>query len=119
MATNCIIPSENVLNLTAPSGGVTAGTAVLIGQALVIPLDDAAEGDSFRGAIGGTWSGLAKATGAAWTVGAVLYWDDGNARFTTTASGSQRAGVAHAAAASGDTTGSVRLDGVSLPTAES
>lgn len=115
MATNFTQPGD-VLELTAPSGGVTKSVAHQIGELIVIPLSTAAEGETFQGATRGVWSGLAKATGAAWTVGAVLYWDGDT--FTTVASENQRAGVAAAAAGSDDTTGSVRLDGTSLPTAE-
>lgn len=114
MATTFIQPGD-VLKFTAPSGGVVAGTGVLIGGLLVIPLDSADEDESFRGATCGVWS-HAKAASQAWTEGAVVYWDDGNAVFTTTAASNYRAGVATAAVAggAGDTTGTVRLDGISM-----
>ena len=59
----------------------------------------------------GMFSGLAKATGEAWTIGNDLYWDNTNKRFTTTSAGNTKAGVAMNAAASGDTTGNVLLPG--------
>jgi predicted RecA/RadA family phage recombinase len=114
MATNYIQPGE-IMEFTAPSGGVTAGTGVLIGKLLVIPLDTAAEDETFRGAATGVWS-HAKAASQAWTEGAVVYWDDTAKVFTTAATtGNFRAGVAAAAVAggAGDTTGIVRLNGVS------
>lgn len=52
---------------------------------------------------------LPKATGEAWTQGALLYWDSGNSRFTTTAGGNTLAAFAAAAAASADTIGSVAI----------
>jgi predicted RecA/RadA family phage recombinase len=59
----------------------------------------------------GLFRGIAKATGEAWTLGALLYWDNTNFRFTTTSSGNSDVGAcAGLAAASGDTTGTVLLN---------
>jgi predicted RecA/RadA family phage recombinase len=57
---------------------------------------------------------LAKVGSQAWTVGALVYWDNTNKRFTTTASGNLLAGCAAEAASSGAgvTTGVVRLNGI-------
>jgi predicted RecA/RadA family phage recombinase len=52
---------------------------------------------------------LAKATGEYWAVGALLYWDAGNSRFTTTVGSNTLAGFAAAAAVSADTTGKVAV----------
>lgn len=52
---------------------------------------------------------LTKETGAGWTEGQVLYWDDTNKRVTHTSAGNTKIGVAAAAAASGDATGSVSI----------
>ena len=59
---------------------------------------------------------LAKATGIAWTVGLLLYWDNSAKNVTNVTTSNYRIGVAAAAAASGDTTGPVRLNGVGVPT---
>ena len=109
------IQPGDFLEFTAPSGGVTKGTGVLIGGLLVIPMVSAAVGEKFRGATTGVHSHT-KVGSQAWTEGAVVYWDDGNARFTTTAASNYRAGVAVEAVdnGAGDTTGVVRLDGVSM-----
>jgi predicted RecA/RadA family phage recombinase len=108
MATNYIQPGD-VLTLTAPSGGVTAGAAVKIGSLIVVPTSSAAQTLPFEGALSGVFT-LAKATGTAWTVGATLYFDTANANFVTAQSATAcRAGHAVAAAASGDATGQVRL----------
>lgn len=60
----------------------------------------------------GLFNGVAKATGQTWAQGALIYWDNTNFVFTTTASGNTLRGAVAAAAASGDTVGSVILDGV-------
>jgi predicted RecA/RadA family phage recombinase len=105
------IQPGNVLELTAPSGGVTSGAPVQIGQLLVVPAVTAAEGAKFSGQIVGVFT-IAKATGQAWAEGEILYWDAGNDRCTKTATGNLQVGCAAAAATSGATTGSVRLDGI-------
>lgn len=104
------IQSGKVLDLTAPSGGVTSGIALLIGALLVVPVADASEGETFAAETMGVFE-LPKAN-QAFTEGAKLYWSTSNSNVTTTASGNTLVGVAAAAAASGDTTAHVRLDGV-------
>lgn len=112
MPNNNVQPGE-LITLTAPGGGVVNGVAIRIGDLVVVPQVSAAAGVTFTAAITGVWT-LAKATGTAWTEGLILYWANGTANFTTVATANQRAGVAAAAAASGDTAGKVRLDGVAL-----
>ncbi len=99
----------NVVDLTAPSGGVTAGLFYLIGVILVFANVTAEEGEKFAAVPSGLFDECAKATGSAWTEGAKLYWDDTNKRFTTSATGNTLVGFAAADAASGATTGSVIL----------
>lgn len=41
---------------TAPEGGVTAGIPVALDALVVIPLEDAAEGEKFVGHTGGAWT---------------------------------------------------------------
>jgi len=101
----------NVLDFTAPSGGVTAGLFYLIGAFVIFANVTAAEGEKFAGVTNGLFTDVVKATGSAWTEGAKIYWDNGNSRFTTSASGNTLVGFAAEAAASGDTTGSVYLTG--------
>jgi len=111
MATNFIQPGD-VLDLTAPSGGVTAGVAVLIGSLVVVPTATVAQTLQFEGQITGVFT-LAKATGATWSEGQVLYFDSSAGNFATAQSATaRRAGVAVAAAASGDTTGKLRLNNI-------
>jgi predicted RecA/RadA family phage recombinase len=52
---------------------------------------------------------LPKNTGEPWAVGALLYWDTANNRFTTTVASNVLAGFAAAAALTADTTGKVAI----------
>lgn len=104
------VQNGDTLALTAPVGGVVSGTAYLIGAIVVVAIHSAAAGATFQGRVEGVFN-LPKATGAAWTEGAKLYWDNAAKNFTTTSAGNTFAGNAAAAAASGDTTGVVRLAG--------
>lgn len=111
------ILSGNTLTLTAPSGDVVSGGAYLIGSLLVIANGDAVEGDPFEAETAGVFE-LAKTTGQAWTEGQKLYWKVSTSKLTSTATDGQLVGVATAAAASGDTTGLCRLNGVAPAASE-
>lgn len=109
-----------IQTFTAPAGGVTSGTPVQIGQALVVPAVTITAAQvtadptiQFEGKIRGVFT-VTKAASQAWTEGALVYWDDTNGEFTTTATGNHLAGWATEAAESGAalTTGHVYLDGV-------
>lgn len=115
MSKNFVQPADTV-ELTAPTGGVVSGTAYLIGTMLVVALVTAAQTEKFIGARTGRWT-LPKATGQTWTEGASLYWDNTNKNFTTTATSNYFAGNAALAAASGDTTGDVVLNGIGIKAA--
>lgn len=106
-------PGE-VLDFTAPTGGVVSGVPLLIGALLVVPLITAAETVKFTAAHCGVWL-LAKTTGVAWTEGQKLYWNDSTKKFSTVGADGQLAGLAVVAAASGDTTGYVMLNAGGLP----
>jgi len=105
------IQSGEVVEFTAPSGGVVAGTAYLIGSLLVVATVTAAEAAKFDGLVTGVVT-HAKVSAQAWTEGAKLYWDNSAKDFTTTAGGNTLIGVAAAAAANPSATGKIRLDGV-------
>lgn len=87
---------------------VSAGQGVLIGSLFGVAVHDAASGDPLELALEGVYR-MAKATGAAWTVGARLYWDDTAKNVTTTASTNKLIGVALEAADSAATSGVLRL----------
>jgi predicted RecA/RadA family phage recombinase len=107
------IQEGDVLEFTAPTGGVVSGTGVKIGDLLVIPTVTAAVGVKFNGLVTGVVS-HAKLSAQAWTEGQQVNWDDTNKRFTTVTTGNFRAGVAVKAAANPSATGIVRLSGVNL-----
>ena len=107
------VQDGDVLPFTAPSGGVTAGVGVKIGDILVIALVTAAQGVQFSGRRVGVVE-HAKLSAQAWTEGQQVNWDDTNKRFTTVTTGNFRAGVAAAAAANPSSTGQVLLAGVNL-----
>lgn len=105
------VKKGEIVTRTAPGGGVLSGTAYLIGSLLVVATVDADAADSFEGLVTGVVT-LPKPTGQAWTEGLKLYWDDSAKKITSTSGGNTLVGVADAAAASADTEGDVRLDGV-------
>jgi predicted RecA/RadA family phage recombinase len=110
MTTNFKQSGDTTLTFVAPSGGVENGVPILIQGVVVIPAADADETDEFEGHTEGVFSGLLKATGAAWTTGQVLYFDTADATFKTSESATaRRAGIAAAAAISAATTGDVKL----------
>ena len=104
------------ITLVAPTGGVVSGTVYQIGQLLVVAAETVAQTLDFVGRAVGVFT-VTKAGSQAWAVGDLVYWDDSNKYFTTTATGSMLAGVALIIVASGagDTTGIVRLNGMSRP----
>jgi predicted RecA/RadA family phage recombinase len=108
---NNYVQRGEIIPLTAPSGGVVSGNAYKIGALVVVACVSAAQTLPFSAMTRGVHV-LPKATGQTWSEGAVLYWDNSAAKFTTTSGGNTLAGHAARAALTGDTTGYVRLDGV-------
>src|SRR5690606_11093886 len=103
----------DILTLTAPEGGVTVDTPVLIGNLLVVPTSSAQATKQFEGKRSGVFRDMPKATAAGWTECVALYWDDSAEEFTTVAAGNYGPiGCAAAAAESADTTCTVLLPGI-------
>lgn len=103
-----IKPGET-MTFTAPGGGVTSGTPLLIGGMVVVPTNTVAATLPFEGMTRGVFT-APKTAGVAWTEGQVLYWDSAAGSFATAQSATaRRAGIAGAAAAAPDTTGVVYL----------
>lgn len=99
-------------DVVSPAGGTVAGNFYLIGAALFgAAVNTSNAGDMVPLRRKGAFTGVPKAAGAAWTVGAILYWDNTAFNFTTTATNNTRVGIAASVQASGDTTGDVILDG--------
>ena len=101
------LQSGDVINVAAPYA-VASGAGALVGSLFGVAMAAAASGATVPLAVTGVFT-LAKATGAAWTVGLRLYWDDSAKNVTATASTNKLIGLAVTAAASGDTVGDVRL----------
>ena len=106
-----MIADGKTLTVTA-SGTVSAGSGVLVGSAFGVAHGNATSGDPLVLAMEGVFE-LTKIGSQDWTVGAVIYWDDGNSRCTTVASTNTKIGIATEAVADGanDTLGKVRLNG--------
>lgn len=98
----------DTLDLVAPSGGVVSGRCVKVGVIIAIAAVTAAEGVTFAGKTTGCIEHAA-ATGQAWTVGQLLYWDDTAKVFTSTSSGNTKAGHAIAIKESAAAVGQVKL----------
>src|SRR3954469_2745303 len=87
-----------VIEFTAPAGGVVSGTCVKIGDILVLAITTAAAGAKLQGRRNGVID-HAKLAAQAWTEGQQINWDDPNKRFTNVTTGNFKAGVAAAVAA--------------------
>jgi len=89
------IQEGRVLDLVAPSGGVTAGVGVKIGALFVVAAVTAAEAATFAGDRLGVFELAATAheSAQAMAVGDTAYWDDSTKKVTKTATGNQRIGV--------------------------
>lgn len=112
MTTTFIAPGLVLDNLIAPTGGVTKDVGVLIQNVVVVPHATVAQTLTFSGYIEGIFT-MAKATGNAWIIGQNLYWDTANNNWVVAQSATaRRAGIAASAAASGDTTGQVKLNNI-------
>lgn len=114
--TNFVQPGD-VVEFTAPSGGVVVGVPKQIGQIIVVPAVTAAQTVRFNGHITGVFD-VPKIGSQAWAEGAVVFWDEGNDRATTSGAGNVQFGIAVTAVGSGagETTGRVRLDGIGRET---
>lgn len=99
----------NAITLPAPYT-VASGAGVLVGKIFGIAAVSAAETEPVTINRGGVVE-HAKTAAQAWTLGALIYWDDTNKVFTTTATGNTLVGAAAAAAANPSNTGKVLLDG--------
>lgn len=98
-------------NLTVLAAAVVAsGGGVLTGSIFGVAQGAAEIGDEVVVSRFGVFE-LPKLEAQAWTAGAKVYWDDGNARCTTAASGNTLIGAAVEIAANPSTTGKVLLDG--------
>ena len=105
------IQHGNAVDITA-GADISSGDGVLVGSMFGVAAGDIANGEDGTINLSGVYD-LPKIGSQAWTVGALVYWDDSNSRCTTVATDNTLIGVAVAAVGSGasDTTGRVRLNG--------
>jgi predicted RecA/RadA family phage recombinase len=113
MAANYIAPGD-VVALVATEATLS-GDGVINGLLFGIAMHDADNAAVVQCKTTGIWE-LPKVSAQAWTVGAQIYWDDGNDRCTTV-DNNVPIGVATAIAANPSSTGYVRLTGQVVGTA--
>lgn len=99
----------STLPITA-SRAVLAGAMISAGMLAGVAVHDAATGTAVEIETKGCFS-IAKTTGQAWAVGDPIYLITATGICTTAKTGNLFVGVAIEAAASADTTGSIRLNG--------
>jgi predicted RecA/RadA family phage recombinase len=104
------IQAGNTVVVPAPYV-LTSGQGAKVGQLFGVATNDAALSADVALDLTGVFE-LTKIGSQAWTVGALVYWDDANKRCTTVATANLLIGVAAAAVAggAGNTTGRVRLN---------
>jgi predicted RecA/RadA family phage recombinase len=102
------VQNGDYIDVVAGGGGLVGGAFYIANGLRGVVSADAASGQPSTVCTRGVFT-LPKATGEAWAVGALLYWDSGNSRFTTTVGSNTLAGFAAAAALSADTTGKVAI----------
>ncbi|HMR03697.1 MAG TPA: DUF2190 family protein [Candidatus Competibacter phosphatis] len=105
------IQNGHVITVTAPTGGVTSGEGMIIGNIFGVAAYSAAEGDPLELATTGVYK-LPKATTTVLTVGARVAWDNTAKNINVPGAGRFPVGVATEAAGNGITSVAVRLDGV-------
>lgn len=110
------IQNGHVITVTAPTGGVTSGEGMIIGNIFGVAAYSAAEGDPLELATTGVYK-LPKATAAVLTVGARVAWDNTAKNINVPGAGRFPVGVATEASGNGVTGVAVRLDGVATVTA--
>jgi predicted RecA/RadA family phage recombinase len=113
MSTNFIQPGKT-MPYTAPVGGVTSGSGYLIGALFVVATATVAAGSEFQGHTEGVFTLPKTASEGAWVEGQPVFWDVANGKTSLDPTFGLPIGTVAAAALTGDTTGSVRLNGTSL-----
>ncbi len=105
------VQKGETLTLTAPYV-VSSGGGVLVGSIFGVAATDVASGEEGEFQVAGVFD-LIRASGAGtgWPQGALIYWDNTAKAITKTATSNKLIGVAVRAAADGDATGRVRLNG--------
>lgn len=110
---NSVQSEADAIDFLAPAGGVVGGQGFLLGAIFGVVRHSAAQGAKSILDLKGTFT-LPKTAGNTPAPGAALYWDDTAKSITTTVGSNVKAGIhaGLAAAAGGDATLPVRLNGV-------
>lgn len=106
-----------VLSLIAPTGGVVAGTPLMIGSLLVVPQNTVAQTLSFEGMVTGVHT-LPKTSAQAWTEGQKIHFNTSTNLLDSVGTTGPLVGVAAAVADNPSSTGVVRLNGAASQGAE-
>ncbi|ACI98699.1 DUF2190 family protein [Rhodospirillum centenum] len=110
------VQSGDLVEVTAPAGGVASGAGVLVGALFGVAAETAPAGAAVVLATRGVFD-LPKATAAVFTAGGPVSWDAVNARCAAPGTGLYPVGVAVTPAGNGAGTVRVRLDGVATAAA--
>jgi predicted RecA/RadA family phage recombinase len=105
------VQKGETLTLTAPYA-VSSGGGALVGSIFGVAATDVASGEEGEFQVAGVFD-LTREAGAStgWSQGALIYWNNTTKVITKTATSNKLIGVAVRAAADGDATGRVRLNG--------
>jgi predicted RecA/RadA family phage recombinase len=110
------IQRGDMITVTAPTGGVTSGQGVLVGNLFGVAATTAAEGESVEAATVGVYE-LPKLASAVIAAGARVAWDDTAKQVVLPGAGMVPIGIATLAAGNGNATVRVRLDGIATQAA--
>lgn len=106
------IKEGEYIDFITPSGGLASGVGYQIGASIFgITQKAGAEGDRNTIKRTGVFE-VAKVSAQAWTLGALIYWDNTAKLFTTVSTSNLLVGSAHAAAADPSAVGQVLLKGL-------
>jgi len=89
---NVVVKHHDLVVPVTFNSDVHAGTLVFFGDLPAVTLEPVKAGVQCGVAVGAVIEGP-RDTGASWTQGTVVYWNNANSRFTTTATGNKRVGV--------------------------
>lgn len=105
MALELVSPTDQIRSdRFAHSAATTARTPLLINSKLFLPVNTAAANELNEFVWTSELKGATCAGSEAWTVGAKVYWDNTNSRFTVTATSNTLCGYATQPKAAADTT---------------
>lgn len=109
---NYVQPGDTI-TLTAPAGGITSGTGLLVGALFGVAATSAAAGAEVEAVTRGVFD-LTKAAGIDFAVGDKAYWNAAAKAVTDVAAGNTLIGVAIQAAAIPAATARIRLNGAAV-----